>query len=161
MSRRTPPNDHYSFALSSHIDHASLLFNQAEQGEEEMQEVRKCFGASLACLLTSSALSPALAHRPDTIRLLPEFRPIGGAGNNLLNPQLDAIPGSPELNIAPLNFSRGANDQLVSGPNPRTISNIIAGGTGANGENAETTDPVASALRRLCQIMSRQEGQQA
>jgi peroxidase len=37
------------------------------------------------------------------------------------------------------------NDPLASGPNPRLISNIIAGGTGANGQNAETTDPVASA----------------
>jgi hypothetical protein len=34
---------------------------------------------------------------------------------------------------------------LVDGPNPRVISNIIAGGTGANGQNAQTTDPVASA----------------
>jgi peroxidase len=33
----------------------------------------------------------------------------------------------------------------VSGPNPRIISNVIAGGTGADGQNAETTDPVASA----------------
>jgi peroxidase len=33
----------------------------------------------------------------------------------------------------------------VAGPNPRTISNLIAGGTGANGQNGQTTDPVASA----------------
>jgi peroxidase len=43
------------------------------------------------------------------------------------------------------NFSAGANDPPVGGPNPRLISNVVAGGTGANGQNAGTTDPVASA----------------
>jgi peroxidase len=33
----------------------------------------------------------------------------------------------------------------VARPNPRTISNVIAGGTGVNGQNGEMTDPVASA----------------
>ena len=47
--------------------------------------------------------------------------------------------------MAPLNFAPGTNDGLVNGPNPRTISNVIAGGTGAKGQNAETNDPVASA----------------
>ena len=47
--------------------------------------------------------------------------------------------------MAPLNFARGTNDGLVNGPNPRTISNVIAGGTGANVQNGQTTDPVASA----------------
>jgi hypothetical protein len=28
--------------------------------------------------------------------------------------------------LAPLNFARGTNDGLVNGPNPRTISNVIA-----------------------------------
>jgi peroxidase len=122
-----------------------LLFDEAEQGEEQMQEVRKCFAASLACLLTCSVLSPALADQPNPIQLLLDFRPIGGTGNNLLIPNLNAIPGSPELNIAPLNFSPMGANELASGPNPRTISNVIAGGTGANGENSETPDPVASA----------------
>jgi hypothetical protein len=44
-----------------------------------------------------------------------------------------------------LNFAPGNNDKLVAGPNPRTISNVIAGGTGANGQNGQTTDPVVSA----------------
>ena len=43
------------------------------------------------------------------------------------------------------NFARGTIDGLVPGPNPRTISNVISGGTGANGQNGETNDPVASA----------------
>lgn len=77
--------------------------------------------------------------------LLNQFRPIGGSGNNLEHPQLDAVPGAPELAVAPLNFAPGTQDGLVNGPNPRVISNVIAGGTGANGVNAETDDPVASA----------------
>jgi len=82
---------------------------------------------------------------PAGITLLPEFRPIGGVGNNLQKPALNAIPNSPEIAIAPLNFAPGTKNGLINGPNARTISNIIAGGTGANGQNAETTDPVASA----------------
>jgi peroxidase len=107
-----------------------------------MQETRKSIAATVACLLTYMAISPSLA---DPINLLREFRPIGGVGNNLANPNLDVVPGSPELNLAPLNFGPGTNDPLVSGPNPRLISNVIAGGTGANGQNAVTTDPVLSA----------------
>jgi peroxidase len=79
------------------------------------------------------------------ISLLKEFRPIGGSGNNLQNPALDVVPGTPEIALTPLNFAPGTIDGLVDGPNARTISNEIAGGTGANGQNAETTDPVASA----------------
>ena len=79
------------------------------------------------------------------IRLLNEFRPIGGSGNNLKHPELDAVPGSPELAMAPLNFAPGTGNGLVPGPNPRTISDVIAGGTGANGQNSGTDDRVASA----------------
>jgi peroxidase len=79
------------------------------------------------------------------LRLLNEFRPIGGSGNNLENPTLDATPGKPELALAPLHFAPRTNDGLVNGPNPRVISNVIAGGTGANGENSDTADPVGSA----------------
>src|SRR6516162_4252093 len=79
------------------------------------------------------------------ISLLKEFRPIGGSGNNLENPDFDVVPGSPEIALAPLNFAPGTRDGLVNGPNPRTISNVISGGTGANGQNGQTTDPVASA----------------
>jgi len=78
------------------------------------------------------------------ITLLQEFRPIGGSGNNLQNPNLDPVPSAPEIALAPLNFA-GPNDGLITGPNPRTISNAISGGTGANGQNAETTDPTLSA----------------
>ena len=83
-------------------------------------------------------------NNPDT-NLLTEFRPIGGSGNNLVHPNLNTPPGTPELSLAPLNFAPGTNDGLIVAPNPRTISNVIAGGTGANGQNAETDDPVASA----------------
>jgi len=80
-----------------------------------------------------------------TVQLLPEFRPIGGVGNNRENPSFDVVPGAPELILAPLNFAAGSNDGLVAGPNPRVISNEIAGGTGEQGQNAETEDPKASA----------------
>jgi peroxidase len=77
--------------------------------------------------------------------LLQEFRPIGGTGNNLKDPSLNAVPGNAEIALTPRNFAPGTGDGLVAGPNPRTISNVIAGGTGSNGQNAQTTDPVASA----------------
>ncbi len=93
-------------------------------------------------LARSNSSDPATTQ---STSLLSEFRPIGGSGNNLENPNLDAVPDNPELALAPLNFARGTNDGLVNGPNPRTISNVIAGGTGAQGQNAETEDPVASA----------------
>jgi peroxidase len=78
-------------------------------------------------------------------QLLREFRPIGGSGNNIANPSLDVLPGTPEIALAPLNFAPGTSDGLIAAPNPRTISNVIAGGTGANGQNAQTDDPTASA----------------
>jgi peroxidase len=77
--------------------------------------------------------------------LLKEFRPIGGTGNNLVKPNLDVVPGTPEIALTPLQFAAGAGNKLLPGPNPRTISNLIAGGTGAEGQNAETDDPTASA----------------
>jgi peroxidase len=104
----------------------------------------------LSLLLIFVPLSQAVAQHhhgqqnPQTV-LLKEFRPIGGVGNNLANPALNAVPGAPELALTPLNFARGTTDGLVPAPNPRTISNVIAGGTGANGQNAETEDPVATA----------------
>jgi peroxidase len=48
------------------------------------------------------------------------------------------------LALAP-NFAPGTQVGLVNAPNARTISNVIAGGTGANGQNGETDDPVVSA----------------
>jgi peroxidase len=92
-----------------------------------------------------TASSSAVFAQPSALDALPEFRPIGGTGNNLQNPKLDAIPGNAELNLAPLNFAARTRDGLISGPNPRVISNVIAGGTSAGGEDSETDDQVASA----------------
>jgi peroxidase len=75
---------------------------------------------------------------------LKEYRPIGASGNNLANPQLDPRPGTPEVALTPLNFA-DRNDTPVSGPNARTLSNVISGGTGANGQDSQTTDLTASA----------------
>ena len=101
--------------------------------------------AGLAGVMFLTTVSPSFAqNRPPQVTLLREFRPIGGGGNNLRFPGLNVLPGNPELAIAPLNFA-GPNDGLVPGPNPRTISNVIGGGTGAQGQNAQTTDPVISA----------------
>jgi peroxidase len=98
----------------------------------------------LPLLFLAIPLSHAVAqNQQDHSILLNEFRPIGGGGNNLANPAFNVVPGSPELAIAPLNF--GPKNQLVPAPNPRIISNVIAGGIGANGQNAETEDPVATA----------------
>jgi peroxidase len=101
-----------------------------------------------ALLLASACVSRgqnANAQTAPRAELLKEFRPIGGGGNNLVHPGLDVVPGAPEIAIAPLNFAPGTHDGLIAAPNPRTISNLIAGGTGANGQNAETNDPTASA----------------
>lgn len=105
--------------------------------------------AAIASVLLFSALSASHADNPmdgaPPVKLLPAFRPVGGSGNNLLHPNFDPVPGSAELAFTPLNFAPGTKNGLISGPNARTISNVIAGGTGANGQNGETTDPVASA----------------
>ncbi len=114
--------------------------------------------AALACLAFVTAASPAVAQqtRGPAVQvnggaagspggLLREFRPIGGGGNDLRNPALNAVPGNPELALTPLLFAPGTNDGLIAGPNPRTISNVIAGGSGAGGQDAQTTDPVLSA----------------
>ena len=63
----------------------------------------------------------------------------------LEHPGLNASPSSPERNLAPMLFAPGTDDGLVSGPNPRLISDVICGGTGAQGQNGQTTDAVASA----------------
>lgn len=78
-----------------------------------------------------------------TVRQAVAIRPLGGAGNNLLHPEYDAVPGSAEPALAAPNFAPG--EGLIDGPNPRTISNVLAGGTGATGQNEGTTDPTASA----------------
>ena len=45
--------------------------------------------------------------------LLKEFQPIGGTGNNLIDPSLNAEAGDPELRLAPANFAAGTTDGLV------------------------------------------------
>lgn len=104
--------------------------------------------AIIAVALISFSAVSAFAQNAQSVpapQLLQDFRPIGGARNNLQAPQLDAVPGSAELALAPLQFAPGTRDGLVPGPNPRTISNVIAGGTSSGGVNSETTDPSASA----------------
>jgi peroxidase len=96
-------------------------------------------------LVTALMISQSLAQNHSPIALLTEFRPIGGSGNNLHNPGLDAVPGSAELALAPLAFAKGTDDGLVGRPNARAISNVIAGGAGSNGVDADSTDPTASA----------------
>ena len=100
-----------------------------------------------AASLTLLWAAPSIAQNAPSgqVTLLKQFRPIGGVGNDLANPSLNAVPGGPELAIARLDFGSGGNDSLVLGTNPRTISNVIAGGTGAQGQTGQTTDPVLSA----------------
>jgi len=119
---------------------------------------KKAIRAALACSIFLGAAAPCAAQQRRTtsvplwsaapgaqVSLLKEFRSIGGGDNNLRNPTLNAVPGNPELAFTPLNFAPGAHDGLISGPNPRTISNVIAGGTSASRQNGQTTDPVLSA----------------
>jgi hypothetical protein len=107
----------------------------------------RSFLATVSCLLSFAVLSATAAdlrgRGSPPVSLLKEFRPIGGTGNNLHGP--NPLPGTPELALAPLNFARGTRDGLVNGPNARIISNVISGGTGAKGQNGQTTDTVASA----------------
>jgi peroxidase len=107
----------------------------------------KLIGIGAACLLVGASVSPSFAQTApqSTVQLLTDFRPIGGGGNNTDNPSYNAIPGLGERALAPLHFGPGAKDSLVSGPNARTVSNVLAGGTGAQGQTATTTDPGASA----------------
>jgi peroxidase len=92
-----------------------------------------------------SAGTPGAPSAAPPIQLLQSFRPIGGAANNLDHPSFNATPGSPERQLAPLDFAPGTTNGLIHGPNPRTISNFISGGTSAQGETGQTTDPVFSA----------------
>jgi peroxidase len=106
--------------------------------------MRKYISTAAAMLLPALAgMLASCAHTPrGDVR---EFRPIGGIDNNLRNPKFNATPGSPELAIAPLRFADQVTLAPAAGPNPRTVSNIIAGGAGANGADSQSLDPVASA----------------
>ena len=106
---------------------------------------RSVLFAAIITALPFAATAQSNATASPSPGLLDQFRPFGGAGNNLRNPQFNAVPGAPELAIAPLNFAPRTNDGLIAGPNPRYISNTISGGTGRNGVSAETDDANASA----------------
>jgi len=93
-------------------------------------------------LANCAAAAPIDSNSPS---LLAEFRTIGATDNNLQNPSLDPVPNNPELSLVALNFAAGTKNGLISGPNPRTISNVISGDTGQNGQNGETDDASASA----------------
>jgi peroxidase len=54
-----------------------------------------------------------------------EFRSIDGTGNNLGDPELNAA-GDASTRIAPARFADGVS-QMVGGPNPRTVSNVVVG----------------------------------
>ncbi len=101
--------------------------------------------AAIGACLSIAAFAQSGTARNVSPTLLKQFRPIGGSGNNLQHPQFNPVPGAPELAIAPLNFASRTHNGLIAGPNPRTISNTISGGTGLNGVNAETEDSTASA----------------
>jgi peroxidase len=103
------------------------------------------FVAGAMLLLAFAVMIASRAQAPHSGGLLSEFRPIGGVRNNLLHPAFNAVPGSAELAIAPLRFANPATMEPVSGPNPRTVSNIIAGGASDTGDDSQTTDTVASA----------------
>jgi peroxidase len=101
--------------------------------------------AGLFLFMTGAAMAidPQATGMP-LVSPLKEYRPIGAAGNNKKNPQFDPKPGTPEIALTPLNFADRKNTP-VDGPNARTLSNIISGGTGAKGQNSQTTDLTASA----------------
>ena len=106
---------------------------------------RTCLSIGLAATpLGAAAALPATPATP-AIALLKHFRPHGAAGNNLLHPAFNPVPGRGERLLAPLHFKPGTRGGLVDGPNPRTISNLIAGGSGSGGDDAQTSDRRASA----------------
>jgi peroxidase len=107
--------------------------------------IQKTVAGLLLVTTIAAAAANLRGQSPPVVNLLPAYSPIGASGNNLKNPRFNPAPNTPELALAPLNFAPGRGDPMVSGPNPRIISNVIAGGTGAQGQNGETTDPVASA----------------
>jgi peroxidase len=104
----------------------------------------------MAGVSSCAALSASASDLPGSgipqVSLLKEYRPIGGVGNNLRNPRLNAVPGAPEMALTPLNFAAHARkNQPVSGPNARYLSNQISGGSGDGGQDSQSTDPTASA----------------
>src|ERR1700676_2906568 len=84
------------------------------------------------------------AEEPPTTRpasgLLTQFRSVDGSGNNLVNTRFNPVAGSDEVRLTQPNFASGTTNGLIAGPNPRTISNVIA-----SGPQAEAHDPTLSA----------------
>jgi peroxidase len=64
-----------------------------------------------------------------------EFRTVGGAQNNLSDPGVNAV-GDAFARLAPARFEDGVGE-MVGGPNPRTISNIVVGEGEAATPNAQ------------------------
>jgi peroxidase len=93
-------------------------------------------GGSGNSLPSTQSQMPSVVQ--NVIQPLRQAHPFGSTGNSV-------PPDSAELHIAPLNFAPGPGDVPVVGPSPRTISNVIAGGTDSKGDNGETTDPTLSA----------------
>src|SRR5215217_5022475 len=54
-----------------------------------------------------------------------EFRSLDGAGNNLSDAAANAV-GDAFARLAPARFADGAGE-MVGGPNPRTVSNLVVG----------------------------------
>jgi len=69
----------------------------------------------LFCMMLSATAADLPGGGTPQISLLKEFRPTGGTGNNLKNPELDVVPGSPEIALTPLNFVRGTTDARTQG----------------------------------------------
>jgi peroxidase len=82
--------------------------------------------------LTSTA-APGTPGAPST--LLPEFREIDGTGNNPVNANFNAFAGADELRLTDPRYAPGTTDGLYEGPDPRAISNLLAGGDRAEIED--------------------------
>jgi peroxidase len=93
-------------------------------------------GGSVNSLPNTQGQMPSVVQ--NVVQPLREAHPFGSTGNSVQ-------PNSAELNIAPLDFAPGPGDVPEAGPSPRTISNVIAGGTDSKGDTGETTDPTLSA----------------
>ena len=106
---------------------------------------KSLYFAAAMLLLAFAVMLASRAQSQQDGALLKEFRPIGGGNNNLLHPEFNAVPGSAELAIAPLRFADPVTLEPMPGPNARVLSNAIAGGASDNGDDAQTTDSVASA----------------
>lgn len=93
--------------------------------------MRKYFYFAMGTLfLVFAVIFASRAQDPQSGAPLKQFRPIGGAHNNLLHPEFDAVPGSAELAIAPLRFATPAVPDPMPGPDPRAVSNFIASSSG-------------------------------